>query len=228
MCKSQSLTANVQRNKHAYERERGRKSNSADTQWDDSSNNTFNRRACAAITERQCWNSERWWADFTSPPGIGQPVCHLWVPYSADANFLINSIFHSPPSRRITLPSSFLHHLADHNKDKLINLGWALLAPRGPMTAGLSLRPSLELWLFVLVPSFHLLNNMSVVGSFVTRNRYSTEASEWGKEEWSLLNLIFSKCVCVYTRACECIHVFILKLGGGSSHSWAQLVLPYH
>lgn len=63
---------------------------------------------------------------------------------------------------------------------------------------------------------------MSVVGSFVTHNRYSTEASEWGKEERSLLNLIFSKCVCVYTRVCECIRVFILKLGGGSSNS-AQL-----
>lgn len=135
----------------------------------------------------------------------------------------MNSIFHSPPSHRFALPSSFPYHPADHNKDKLINLGWALLEPPGPMTAGLSPRPSLELRLFVgffvPAPSFHLLNNMSVVGSFVTHNRYSTEASEWGKEEWSLLNLIFSKCVCVYTRACECIHVFILKLGGGGSNS---------
>lgn len=98
----------------------------------------------------------------------------------------MNSIFHSPPSHRFALPSLFPHRPADHNKDKLINLGWALLEPPGLMTAGLSPRPSLELRLlgfFVPVPSFHLLNNMSAVGSFVTRNRYSTEASKWGKED---------------------------------------------
>lgn len=89
------------------------------------------------------------------------------------------------------------------------------------MTAGLSPRHSLELWLFVVffvffvpAPSFHLLNNMSVVGGFVTRNRYSTGASEWGKEERSP-NLIFAKCVCEHTRARACIRVLILKLGGG-------------
>lgn len=125
------------------------------------------------------------------------------------------------------LPSPFPHRPADHNKDKLINLGWVFA--RTPWTddswlVSPSLFGTLVVgWGFVcLRPSFHLLNNMSVVGSFVTRNRYSTEASEWGKEERSLLNLIFSKCVCVYTRVCECIRVFILKLGGGSSNS-AQL-----
>lgn len=54
---------------------------------------------------------------------------------------------------------------------------------------------------------------MSVVGSFVKRNRYSTEASEWGKEEASLLNLIYSKRVCVYT----CVYVSLS----------AYMFLPY-
>lgn len=148
-CKFQSPTANVQRNKHAYVKENSRKANSADTKCDDSSNNTFNRRASAAITESKRWNSERWRTSFTSSPCIGQIACHLWVPYSADANFLMNSIFHSPPSHCFALPSSFPHRPVDHNKDKLINLGWALLEPPGPMTAGLSPHPSLELWLFV-------------------------------------------------------------------------------
>lgn len=198
----------------------GKAEESASTECDDSPNNTFNRSASTAITEHERWNSERRRADFTSLPRIGQIACHLWVPYSADANFLMNSIFHSPPSHRFALPSSFPHRPADHNKDNLINLGWALLEPPGPMTAGLSPHPSLELCLlvgffFVRAPSFHLLNNMSVVGSFVTHNRYSTEASEWGKEEWSLLNLIFSKmCMCVHV--CMWVHTcFYPEAGRG-------------
>lgn len=78
----------------------------------------------------------------------------------------------------------------------------------------------------VPVPSFHLLNNMSVVGSFVKRNRYSTEAREWGEEEPSLVNLIFSKrarvLTCVRASLSACVVCVCLPYSWSPSHR-AQL-----
>lgn len=98
----------------------------------------------------------------------------------------MNSIFYSPPFHHFPTAPPPNHRPADHNKAGLINLGRAAGAPWTDDSWRVS--PSLlgtlvVCWLFFFVPlpSFHLLNNMSVVGSFVKRNRYSTEAREWGK-----------------------------------------------
>lgn len=75
---------------------------------------------------------------------------------------------------------------------------------------------------------------MSVVGSFVKRNRYSTEAHEWGEEEPSLVNLIFSKraraltCVRVSLSACVCVCICPTAGVHPAVHSWAQLGLQYY
>lgn len=129
-----------------------------------------------------------------------------WIPFSTH-------------HRSITFPLPpiwFPHCPADHNKDRLINLGWVCWNPLDRWQLAclfIPLRNFGCLLVFVPVPSFHLLNNMSVVAGFVTRNRYSTEASEWGKEDARILNLIYSKCVCAYTRVSKCIHVSLLQLG---------------
>lgn len=76
---------------------------------------------------------------------------------------------------------------------------------------------------FVPVPSFHLLNNMSVVGSFVKRNRYSTEASKWGKEDVSLLNLIYFERVRVHTCVCVSLSAYMFPPYSWSPSNPAQL-----
>ena len=169
----------------------------------------------------------KWWGEFASSPWAGQIVCHMWVPQSADTNFLMNSIFHSPPFHHFsTPPSLFLHCPADHNKARLINLGWAAGTPwtDDSWLDSPSLLGNFGCLLgFVPLPCFHLLNNMSVVGSFIKRNRYSTEASECGKEDVSLLNLIWSKCVRVYTHASISLSAFMFLCYSWSPSRPAQL-----